>query len=151
MYQYISEIILKLGEAKPELSNNIEETRNKLLIFLSIFQVGYTILVFVVSIFISHKIAGPIYKLVKYMKGIRNGENLGQLFFRKGDYFPELAEEFNETFEKINENYKNDFVYISEVNAYLKNLSLVLPDDKKVVLTEINKKLLEIQNRFNNV
>ena len=35
------------------------------------------------------------------------------------------------------------------VNSYLKNLEVVLPEDKKVVLQEINQKLSDIQNRFN--
>jgi len=133
------------------MAAKIEDTKWQLIIFLSIFQIAYVLLIFIVCIFFSHKIAGPLYKLMKHMRAIREGQNLGELYFRKGDYFPEVADEFNLTFEKIQENYKNDFVYLSEVNAYLNNLSLVVPDDKKVVLTEINKKLLEIQDRFNNV
>ncbi|MEK6625776.1 MAG: hypothetical protein AABY86_12445 [Bdellovibrionota bacterium] len=62
-----------------------------------------------------------------------------------------MADEFNLTFEQIQENYKKDLVYLSEVNTYLANLSMVVPDDKKVVLNEINRKLTEIQERFNSI
>ena len=58
---------------------------------------------------------------------------------------------FNKTFENIQENYRKDFVYLSEVSAYINNLSLVVPDDKKIVLSEISKKLEEIQSRFNKM
>lgn len=89
-----------------------------------------------------------MYKVQKYLASIRDGDFSGKLYFRNGDYFQEVADDLNETFETIQENYKNDFVYLSEVNAYLNNLSLVVPDDKKVVLKEITHKLTEIQTRF---
>mgnify|MGYP003977684757 FL=1 len=114
---------------------------------LILWQVGITTIVFISCIFISHKVAGPMYKLVKYLTSVRDGSAGGKLYFRGGGYF----EEVNETFDSIQENYKNDFVYISEVHAYLNNLSMVVPDDKKVVLNEINKKLTEIQSRFHNL
>jgi hypothetical protein len=89
-----------------------------------------------------------MYKVQQYLATIRDGDFSGKLKFRNGDYFHEIAEDINETFETVQENYKNDFVYLSEVNAYLNNLSLVVPDDKKVVLKEITHKLSEIQSRF---
>ena len=39
-------------------------------------------------------------------------------------------------------------VYISEVTSYINNLSLVVPDDKRVVLNEISSRLSLIQERF---
>ncbi len=115
---------------------------------LGLWHIGITSLVFIVCIFFSHKIAGPVYKTRRYLEMVKNGGFPGKLFFRKGDYFPELAEDFNATMEAVQETYKRDFVYISEVNTYLNNLSLVIPDDKRVVLDEIKKKLAEIQGRF---
>ena len=150
IYKTLTTIAGKLGNSSPSLKTNIEEMRQSLLIVLSIWQVGYMGLIFIICIFFSHKIAGPMYKLTKWFRGIRDGQNMGNLSFRHGDYFHDIAEEFNLTFNHMQENYKNDFVYLSEVNTYLSNLSLVVPDDKKVVLNEINKKLTEIQERFNN-
>ena len=48
------------------------------------------------------------------------------------------------------EEHKKDLVYISEVTTYINNLSLVVPEDKRVVLNEIIVKLNEIQNRFHS-
>jgi sensor histidine kinase YesM len=138
------------AKSNPELSSQLEEKRKSLVVILSLWQLGFTSLVFVVCIFFSHKIAGPIYKMQKFLRAIRDGLDYGTLFFRKGDYFSELADDFNETFEQIKEDYKKDFVYISEVNAYLNNLSMVVPDDKKIVLKEITQRLSEIQERFNS-
>jgi len=137
--------------ATPNLAINVQATRRELLMILSIWQIGFTGMMFIVCIFFSHKIAGPVYKTMKFFKAIKNGDNPGRLSFRDGDYFPELADEFNNTFDHIHENYKKDLVYLSEVNSYLNNLSMVVPDDKKAVLNEISKKLSEIQERFNSI
>lgn len=130
------------------IPNANQEIRIALLVVLSLWHIGITSLVFIVSIFFSHKIAGPIYKTRKYLELVRQGGFPGRLFFRKGDYFPELADDFNSTMEAVQDNYKRDFVYISEVNTYLANLSLVIPEDKRSILDEIRKKLTEIQGRF---
>ncbi len=151
IYNLVTELALKVSTVSPEITAQVTERKKDLIIFLSLWQLGFTVMIFVVCIFISHKIAGPIYKLRKYLQAIKNNNPQGRLFFRNGDYFPEVAEDFNEAFEHIQENYKKDFVYLSEVNTYLNNLSLVVPDDKKVVISEINKKLSEIQDRFNGI
>lgn len=116
---------------------------------LSLWQIGFTALIFVCCIFLSHKIAGPIYKLQKYLSSVRNGEPHGKLFFRKGDYFHELADDINLTFDQIEESRKKDMVFLNEVNEYIKNLNMVVPENKQSVLEEISKKLTEMQERYN--
>jgi signal transduction histidine kinase len=125
--------------------------RTTLIIILAMWQAGFTILVFIIGIFFTHRIAGPIYKMKKHLRLIRDGHTTDDLYFRKGDHFQELADEFNKTIHKIRDDYRNDFVYLSEVNAYINNLSLVIPDDKKPVLNEINQRLLEIQKKFDQI
>jgi hypothetical protein len=79
---------------------------------------------------------------------LKEGQTVPRLSFRKGDYFQDIAEDFNSAFEKVQNEHKNDFAYLSEVNTYLNNLTLVVPEDKRIVLREIRKKLDEIQERF---
>jgi signal transduction histidine kinase len=130
------------------LAKSLESKEETLFIFLALWQLGLTILVFIICIFFSHKIAGPMYKLRQFLNRMRDGQPYSKLLFRNGDYFIEVADDINETFEKISDDYKNDFVYLSEVNAYINNLSMVVPSDKKVVLTKITERLDEIQTRF---
>lgn len=52
------------------------------------------------GIFYSHKIAGPLFILHRSMQSMAQGEKVSDLNFRKGDYFKELAEEFNKIKEK---------------------------------------------------
>ena len=137
------------AQNSPELADSLAQKRTSLIIILSLWQVGFTALVFIICIYLTHKVAGPLYKLQKFLKALKDGHDYGKLSFRNGDYFQEVAEDYNEALGQLKEDYKNDIVYLSEVNAYLNNLSMVVPDDKKAVINEISKRLTEIQNRFN--
>lgn len=131
-------------------THDLEKQKTALVYTLIFWQLGFTALVFIISIFFSHKIAGPLYKLKQFLGNIRQGQNIGKLTFRQGDYFQDLAEEYNQAFSKIQENHRKDFVYLNEVSAYLNNLALIVPEDKKAVISEINQRLSEIQNRYNS-
>lgn len=132
-----------------QLQQSLEAKRKSLISVLALWQIGFTALVFIMCIFLTHKVAGPLFKLQKFFTAIAEGGDNGRLFFRSGDYFTELADSYNDAINQLKEDYKNDFVYLSEVSAYINNLSLVVPDDKKAVLNEINKRLNEIQGKFN--
>jgi methyl-accepting chemotaxis protein len=43
----------------------------------------------------SHKIAGPLYKLRVFLQKAREGKLQESLKFRKGDHFTELADDYN--------------------------------------------------------
>lgn len=149
IYDLLNSFITLFGEKSPSLSAQLVEKRESLIVILTLWQIGFTALVFIICIFFSHKIAGPMYKVQKFLAQIRDGGKRDRLYFRQGDYFPEVADDFNDTFEEIEERYQNDLVYLGEVTSYLNNLSMVVPDDKKAVLNEITTKLTEIQERFN--
>lgn len=138
-----------LGTQDPKAVASIAKKKSALILLLGGFQLGFLGLTFVGCLMISHQIAGPMYKLKLYLKSIREGNKIDKLFFRKKDFFHDVADSVNETMEHLSEQRKQDFMYLSEVNSYLKNLEVVLPDDKKVILQEINNKLSEIQKRFN--
>lgn len=54
-----------------------------------------------VSVFISHKVAGPIVRLRGYFKRIAEGNSVEKVAFRKGDFFSDLPEEINKAIERI--------------------------------------------------
>lgn len=70
-------------------------TRKAVVSLLIVTEAVFMLLTFLLSIFISHRIAGPVYKLRKYMDEFSKGNYNRKLFFRKKDYFPELADDFN--------------------------------------------------------
>jgi hypothetical protein len=83
-----------------------------------------------------------------FLSSVREGSPVTTLSFRNDDYFFELAEEVNLFMETIIKNQNKDFEYIGEVSEYIDNLSNIVPDDKKPVLEEISRKLIEIKSRY---
>ncbi|OGS46564.1 MAG: hypothetical protein A2539_01665 [Elusimicrobia bacterium RIFOXYD2_FULL_34_15] len=61
----------------------------------------YALFIGVVSIYISHKIAGPIFKIKKQLKEIlETGDTSKKIFLRKGDELADLVEVINEYISK---------------------------------------------------
>lgn len=148
IYPYtIYELFEKINALQPGGLVEIENNRNQLLLILTLIQFAYLGIVFVTSIFLSHKVAGPMYKLQNFLKDIRAGKEYRPVSFRAGDNFPEIADEINLTIEYFINQRQVDFQYINEVQSYISNLALVVPEDKKPVLEEILSKLTTIQNR----
>jgi hypothetical protein len=148
IYELIGSITTTLNN--PEVTKSLFEKRTSLILTLILLQTGFICLIFVICIFQGHKIAGPMYKLKKYLDNIKDGNPPEKLYFRKGDHFLEIAESFNQAMDKIQEVHLKDFIYLSEINSYINNLAMILPEDKKNVLNEISSKLSEIQDRVKN-
>jgi hypothetical protein len=52
---------------------------------------------------VSHKIAGPVYRMKKEFTEMQNKTpvELKKIHFRKGDFFPELADTYNQLIDKL--------------------------------------------------
>jgi len=61
------------------------------------------LLIFIQGVRFSHRIAGPLYRLSQDMNAIAKSQTLRKIQFRKGDYFLELPEAFNQMVDGINE------------------------------------------------
>ena len=85
------------------LADNLSAYSGKLMFMLVAQYLTFALIVFIACIFLSHKIAGPLFKLKKYLEKIKSGHSPGHLFFRKGDNFQDIAENFNEAMDVINE------------------------------------------------
>jgi len=64
------------------------------LIFVSMFCIG-------IGILASHRIAGPVYRMLKFLEHAAKGDYSQRLRLRKGDEFKELAESINKLMDKI--------------------------------------------------
>lgn len=64
------------------------------------------IIVSVLGLLLSHKIAGPIHRLKTHFSRLGQGEKAGDLAFRNGDYFLDLPPVINETLISITEKNK---------------------------------------------
>lgn len=80
-----------------------------------------------------------------FLQNIRNGGEINELFFRETDQFSEIADEINLTLTYLTEKSEDERETIEEIKAYIENISLVVPEDKKPVLEEIQRKLNELK------
>lgn len=100
VYEKIINLAQQNGLA--EASQNLAVAKSELMQLLILFQLIFTTIVFIVCIFQGHKIAGPLFKLKKFFKSIREGNSTEKLFFRKGDNFKDVAEAYNLAMEVVN-------------------------------------------------
>jgi len=89
-----------------------------------------------------------MHKLKNHLANIRQGKSITPLIFRNGDHFHDVAEEVSLFLETLSFNQESDFQYLDEVALYIENLVPILPDDKKPVLSEISRRLLDIKTRY---
>lgn len=122
--------------------------QKELIFYLVLIQLVISILVFLVFIFFTHKIAGPLYKLKNHLAQIREGHPITPLTFRNGDYFHDVAEEVTLFLDTVAHHQESDFQYVDEIAQYIDNLSNVVPDDKKPLLSEISRRLIELKSRY---
>ena len=56
-------------------------------------------LILIGGLMISHKVAGPLYRLTQHLNN-HDRSNIVPVKFRTGDYFPEIEKAFNDFLEK---------------------------------------------------
>ncbi len=144
LWDFFNEIANHHGE----IAKKLAQSKDDFLIYLIIIQSIFIIVVFILFIFLTHKISGPLYKLKNHLSGIRNGDPISPLKFRAGDHFEDVAEEVTLFLETISQNQEADFLYLDEVKSFIKNIAHIIPDDKKPLVDEIEHRLNEIQTRY---
>ena len=81
------------SEVYPLLQNVQRLMVIKLLLFL--------IVVVWFAVFASHRFAGPVLRLRRSMRQLAQGEHVEPIKFRKGDFWPEFADEFNAVLARV--------------------------------------------------
>ncbi len=150
IYQLMEKFISFAMANQPAASLVLAEQKKSLFIILSLWQIGFIGLVFIIFIFFTHNVDGPIYKIKMFINSFRTHHTVGKLVFRKHDYFNDVADEFNKMIEYIQDTHKRDFLFIEEVNGYLKNISHDVDESKQEKINKITDRLDEVLNRYGN-
>ncbi len=102
----------KLSERQREIFKNILDDTNRKMIpkfILVVFLIGWG------SIFLSHKIAGPLYRFHVGLQDIDKGNMKTRITLRKGDEAQFIADRFNQTAENL------DFTFARIKNIVAEN------------------------------
>ena len=62
---------------------------------------GVSILIVVLGLIISHRIAGPIYRMQSHLDDLARTGEVKELNFREKDYFPEMADSINRVMRRF--------------------------------------------------
>jgi len=81
--------------APVESLDKFRELRKNLLYWIYVIQFTFLGMVTLIAFFLSHRIAGPVYKLQISLEAAKT-KALSRVFFRTHDHFKEVAETFNE-------------------------------------------------------
>lgn len=127
----------------PILKQKLLQSKLDLIQLLVLFELIFTTLVFVICIFQSHKIAGPLYKLQRFLRELREGSSQRKLVFRKGDNFKELADEYNLAADTINRTMHERTQKLDDLLKQISNKINESQGDQKVILNEL---LIEVSN-----
>lgn len=93
--------MLSAPVAQPISPEKVKQVESQVLMILGLLQLLFLVVTFLLSIFISHRIAGPLYKLRKAIEDVRKGNLDQRITFRKSDHFTELQDSFNEMVQSL--------------------------------------------------
>lgn len=97
----------------------------------------FVVIIGIISIFISHKIAGPVYRLEDSMKQVASGDLSYKVHLRRGDELEDLQDAFNTMSDSLSKMVKKDREVIERLGRTGDNLK------KKVYEEKITKESLE--------
>lgn len=109
-----------------------------------------SIAVIAVTLFVSHKIAGPLYRLRKTMKEIEAGDFSGDFRIRHLDQLQELANSFNGMVTKMRQEVASLKGSVSQLKEKLDEIGEgEVAEQRRQALRELKQKAEELQRTIN--
>jgi len=104
-----------------------------------------------VTLFVSHKIAGPLYRFKKVMEAMGEGDFLSQVKIRKGDQLQDLAKIFDDMIAKNRVKIKALKADLGIFREKLENISeSEISEHKRAYLSELKRISSKIDQLINN-
>jgi methyl-accepting chemotaxis protein len=124
------------------------KTRQEILWLLILFQVIFLAVTFLISVFMSHRIAGPLYKLGRFFEQTKAGNLQHELRFRKRDHFQDLAEQYNEMIRGLRGLLETNIGRIGEAVARIEKSSEGLDPSKRREIEDALATLREVREKI---
>ena len=135
------------------------KTAEMIYLFYEIMFIGFiviTVLNIFLGVYLSHKIAGPLYHFEQKLKAITQGDLSSFVELRKGDQLQDFETSFNEMIKSIKRAVQQDREKMNSINEKIKDLNSKLAsiikgkekEDIKKSLQEISKEMKTITDFF---
>jgi nitrogen fixation/metabolism regulation signal transduction histidine kinase len=132
----------------PAAMQAFREARYDVTIFFILTSLVTIATAFILALFHSHKIAGPLYKLRMSMVAMQQGVLDRHIRFRNRDNFPELADGFNSMTDSIFIRRRRDFERVNSVLPKLERLQRNLGGEDQATVTEVLTALQELSREL---
>jgi methyl-accepting chemotaxis protein len=114
-----------------ELQTPLREINKPIWLFM-LGSVSFSVFVFaLVGIFLSHKIAGPLYRMKRIMIDIGKGKLPREIRFRKGDHMHDMADALNEMVLGLQNRDKTTLEAINKIERIVNELAKALADSNQ--------------------
>lgn len=134
------------------MSKQIPDNIYRFYTLLLICFLGMTVLNIFIGVFLSHKIAGPIYAFEMRIKNISNGDISTLVDLRKGDLLRDFETSFNEMMTILRKTVVKDRKTLAGINEKIAAINKKLDKVSKGKETEeIKKALKEITNDMKSI
>ena len=103
-YYYVKEnheIFIELIDMSDEARAQMNKELFQITLGMGISGVLFLLLTGIIGIFLSHRIAGPLYKIQKTFEKIKDGDLTQRVFLRPKDELRDFAEDFNQMMDSI--------------------------------------------------
>ncbi len=148
--EYLNLFHLIAGEESFPLKA-VESIANEFLSKIFIILGLNCILLLILGIYSSHRLAGPIFRLTQYINSFAQGTRINPLRFRSSDHLQDIADAFNQMLDNLDRKASREKEIISELKEkveFLINNVKINPNDSKFIsdtTSQINKLLSELQ------
>jgi signal transduction histidine kinase len=95
-------ILVDLSPMEDAVKHQLYLELNQIILLLTAASTASLILFGLLAIYLSHKTAGPLYRLKKEFKEIHSGKRGNKIFLREGDDFQEVMDDFNQVIDYLN-------------------------------------------------
>ena len=95
-------ILVDLSPMEDVVKHQLYLELNQIILLLTAASTASLILFGLLAIYLSHKTAGPLYRLKKEFKEIHSGKRGNKIFLREGDDFQEVMDDFNQVIDYLN-------------------------------------------------
>jgi len=118
---YLGLITYFIGSAEAE-QISLSEISQGMYFFLIGGVISTSIIFSVIGIFLSHRVAGPLFRLKKHMSFVRNGNYSHEIKFRKKDQLHDMADSFNEMVMSLDIRKEIGILYIERLERILNKM-----------------------------
>ncbi|MGZ3701029.1 MAG: hypothetical protein ACXWSD_04565 [Bdellovibrionota bacterium] len=126
----------------------LREARSDMIVFFIVVTVVTAATAFLLALFHSHRIAGPLYKLRMSMVAMQQGVLNQHIKFRNKDNFTEMADGFNSMTDAIFIRRRRDFERVNSVIPKLERLQSALGGEDQASVTEVLNALQELSREL---